>query len=591
MINSLAVQFAVLSLLVNLSYAAQWTPGDMNPGKLPQPNDTKMIKPDCDGTPCGYEIHYFTTQASTPDPKTILYISGGPGQIVPRDRPNLHDLKDTFNIVYFDIRGAGLSSPQKGVDNSTDRFLRAKYVVKDIEEIRKKVLVDKPWDAIYGHSAGTVFAQMYAEQFGKITPTNNKVAVKSLILSAPISRHKDNDRARAQQIATNLQNILENINDVECPFKQTDEPFHITFPRLANALTPIFIAGLFTDRPDALLTATNNFCFLDSTRVKNIKLALENKLELMSNYGSITFVLENHKELATADKALTRPAKRFQDDFPYPDMFFFSLRQLDRLGSPKKKSSDQVPIIRTAQVDAALVLGYYLDSPLDAVDTGSTKCNPKAPFLRTLNSKGVDTYCRRFGTIPDHDKKLEEARSSTRSERTANVLGINEGIHRWAVKLMAARPEGCNRGEEFLAFASNPGSDKKTTARNIAGRVGFVANEYICAWDPAKHKQDIPTLILKGSQDAAIHGCQAEHFFREGLLHAKKEFIEFQDLGHDWISEIKPDRKGDLTTLLAKFIHDPNKFRGTGGVDETTMTRLNAKWGTPASFAEAGCTW
>ena len=57
-------------------------------------------------------------------------------------------------------------------------------------------------------------------------------------------------------------------------------------------LTPIFVAGLFSNRPDVLLTATNNFCFLDSTRIKDIKSALENKLKLMSNYGSITFVLE-----------------------------------------------------------------------------------------------------------------------------------------------------------------------------------------------------------------------------------------------------------------------------------------------------------
>ena len=200
---------------------------------------------------------------------------------------------------------------------------------------------------------------------------------------------------------------------------------------------PIFIAGLFNTRSDALLTATNNFCFLDSTQIKKIKSALENKLELMSNYGSITFALENYKELANADT-------QFQREFPYPPVFFFSLRALDRLGSPTKKGSDQVPIIRTAQVDAALVLGYYLDSPMDTADTGSTKCNSKAPFFRTLNSDGVDTYCRRFGTIPDYDNALEQLRNSNRSERAANVLGISEGIHRWPVKLMPASPESCN---------------------------------------------------------------------------------------------------------------------------------------------------
>ena len=181
MINLLAVQFALLSLLVNLSYAAQWTSEDMNPGKLPQPTNAKTIKPDCDGTPCGYEIHYFTSQPSNPGGKpVILYISGGPGQIVNRKQPDLKDLEAKFHVVYFDIRGAGLSAPQTAVDNSTDRFLRAKHVVKDLEEIRKKVLVDEPWDAIYAHSAGTVFAQLYAQQFGEITKTNSKVRVKTL---------------------------------------------------------------------------------------------------------------------------------------------------------------------------------------------------------------------------------------------------------------------------------------------------------------------------------------------------------------------------------------------------------------------------
>jgi pimeloyl-ACP methyl ester carboxylesterase len=222
MINLLTVLFAVLSLLLDRTHAAQWTPDEMNPGKLDPPRDAMSITPDCDGT-CGYNVHYFVTKprrlgpGSTP---TILYISGGPGQIVDRNHPDLDAVKDNFNIVYFDIRGAGLSAPRNAVKNNDDKFLRAKYVVKDIEEIRKQVLRDKAWDAIYGHSAGTMFAQLYAEQFGKVTPTNPNARVKTLILSAPISRHIDNEPFRAALIATNLKNILMNNTDLECSWKQ-----------------------------------------------------------------------------------------------------------------------------------------------------------------------------------------------------------------------------------------------------------------------------------------------------------------------------------------------------------------------------------
>ena len=131
-----------------------------------------------------------------------------------------------------------------------------------------------------------------------------------------------------------------------------------------------------------------------------------------------------------------------------------------------------------------------------------------------------------------------------------------------AGKVDGGPAQGCNRGSQFLAFANNLANDKKT-AKQLLGKVGFETNKDICAWDAAKHKHSVPSLILRGSMDAATHGCQAEHFFKAGLLNTKKEFVEFPDLGHDWISEIKPERKGDLRTLLGKFINDPAQFGET----------------------------
>ena len=183
MIQILFVQAMLFLMLETATHGAEWKPDDMNPGKL-MATIEKFVTADCDGTPCDYKIAYFTSGPPIPGQKTILYIIGGPGPIVNRKRElrDLNELESKFRIVYFDIRGAGLSAPQGAVDNVNDKFLRAKYVVKDIEEIRKQVLGDDPWDAIYGHSAGTVFAQMYAKQLGKITPTNNKVKVKTPII-------------------------------------------------------------------------------------------------------------------------------------------------------------------------------------------------------------------------------------------------------------------------------------------------------------------------------------------------------------------------------------------------------------------------
>jgi len=573
----LAAQFAVLLLLSNLSYAAQWKSVDMNPGKLEAPatRDATSIKPDCDGTPCGYDIHYFSTQSSRPGAKTILYISGGPGQIVDRKQPELDPLKDSFNIVYFDIRGAGLSAPQSAVDNSTDKFLRAKYVIKDIEEIRKKILVDKPWDAIYGHSAGTVFAQLYAEQFGKISRMNDKVRVKTLILSAPISRHIDNEPFRAEMIATNLKNILENNTELECPWKQPARSMIAgVLNRIERAAARLLDFFVFDQLK--FLKSTNNFCFLDSTRIDNIRATLEKKLNLIGlTYGSVSFVFENHKDLAKDDS-------QFRNDFPYPDKFFLALRLLDRLGSPRQKESDLDFEKRSLQVDAALVLGYYLDSPRPQ-DASSKKCNSKAQFFSSLFPDIADVYCRRF----EEAAEMDTAAGKGRSTRAANVLGIHEGIHRWPVRLMGRPPQGCNRGSQFLAFANDPGNDKKT-AKELLSRVGFETNKDICAWDAAKHKHSVPSLILKGSMDAATHGCQAEHFFKAGLLNTNKIFVEFPDLGHDWISEIKPERKDDLRTLLEKFVNDPAQFKENGDAKQA-LTRLGAINRTAASSAASGC--
>ena len=50
------------------------------------------------------------------------------------------------------------------------------------------MLQSRPWDTIYAHSWGTVIAQRYAAKYGG--PNEPAPKVKSLILSAPVDRHR-----------------------------------------------------------------------------------------------------------------------------------------------------------------------------------------------------------------------------------------------------------------------------------------------------------------------------------------------------------------------------------------------------------------
>jgi pimeloyl-ACP methyl ester carboxylesterase len=112
--------------------------------------------------------------------RTVLFMSGGPGEINRPGSSNFGDLAG-YRIVYFHLRGAGFSQLPRS--NYFDRFLRTRYAVGDIEKIRQDLLKDKPWAAIVAHSYGTVLAQQYASKYGT-------EKVRKLVLSAPLSRHK-----------------------------------------------------------------------------------------------------------------------------------------------------------------------------------------------------------------------------------------------------------------------------------------------------------------------------------------------------------------------------------------------------------------
>src|SRR6266480_2447121 len=109
---------------------------------------------------------------------------------------------DGHNVAYLHVRGSGLSQiPQP---NKFDRFLRADYVVEDIEKLRVKLLGnDIPWDAIWGESHGAVIAQRYAYKYGT-------AGVKKLVLVAPPSRSLESHSHRRSLMISNLEAIITN---------------------------------------------------------------------------------------------------------------------------------------------------------------------------------------------------------------------------------------------------------------------------------------------------------------------------------------------------------------------------------------------
>jgi pimeloyl-ACP methyl ester carboxylesterase len=182
--------------------ADSWTSRDMGEPGEAEANLLKLrLLPDgktfpanlhCDQRPsaCEFQLAYFLPDGFDLSKKqrlNILYIPGGPGAIVDSDSRSavLRLLERKFNVVYFHPRGMAKSA----IDGSKeyDQFLRADYVVEDIEKLRLELLKSRPWDAIYAHSWGTVIAQRYAAKYGKPKDPNPKVL--SLILSGPVDRH------------------------------------------------------------------------------------------------------------------------------------------------------------------------------------------------------------------------------------------------------------------------------------------------------------------------------------------------------------------------------------------------------------------
>ncbi|HKY08804.1 MAG TPA: alpha/beta fold hydrolase [Candidatus Binatia bacterium] len=299
--------------------------------------------------PCEFQLAYFLGNGFDLEQKqrrNILYIPGGPGAIIDsEDRSaSLRLLEKKHNVVYFHPRGMA----QSAIDGRKeyDRFLRADYVVEDIEKLRQAVLQTRPWNAIYGHSWGTVIAQRYAAKFGT-------AKVSSLILSGPVDRHRsDTQDARTRMVLENLKATYsyyrsQGADKCQCAASTFLKPIVTDF---SNPQITIF---------DNRLGASDNFCFLSGEIIERILQRLEQIIPQIENYyGSADVIVDHFSAL--------RKDPKFQEKFGrFPVEFFAAIRHLQMGGAPEKGGVVFVADSRS-RINAAFVIGHALaaDDPI-----------------------------------------------------------------------------------------------------------------------------------------------------------------------------------------------------------------------------------
>ena len=505
-------------------------------------------------TECKFDLHYFfsrnydgpgSNRELTSNGKPwILFISGGPGEIVHREQPYLWymDWHKKANIVYFDVRGTGFSMIP--ASKTYDEFLHAKYVVEDIEALRKSLLKEcdfssegncngvTRWNAIYANSWGTIVAQMYASKY--------RHNVDKLILAAPVSRgHHSTDEARRKMMVDNLLDIFDKHSTERCLWDGND-------PLVKHRSSP------FSD-----LSGVENFCFLTKRKKPFIKDIQESFGTLLNNieteYGSVNFVTSFYNQF--------RDDSEFRQKYPYPREFFDAIRELEDFGSGELQGLSFDPTIRQRKIGTAMYLAYYLWLPKLALTQQdhflypgngefAPECVHDTDFFGGLQDTPHDNlkynFCMR---IVSAWVDLNSTPSSlNQSARARSVFSLNDGLAQWIFEIMKRERrvdhQGCFRGNDIQDIAKGDARlqtvvIKSTVIKEQAGKLGLKGTDRICPWDPARFNHDVDTLVLKGGADAITAGEQAEYIFEKGLTSDRRALIEFPGVGHAMNYQVK----------------------------------------------------
>ena len=502
---------------------------------------------------CTFELHYFEGRqrqlAPTERDKVVLYIPGGPGDIVDREKHALSFAEMGVRLVYFDVRGTGYSVIPE--TNDYDQFLRAKYVVEDIEALRRKTfnecsekqlwdrfegpsdelnckVVETPtkWDAIYAHSWGTVVAQIYAKTYGD--------RVRRLILSAPVSRaHIDTGAARRGRLVKNLIEIFRQggAGGGACSWPSDGVIFKMT-----------------AEQKQLL---TEKFCFLTETKLKQIEQKFMSLLiDVERLYGSTAFVGRFY--------SLVLQDEDFRRRYRYRVEFYKALRALEWFGGGELPGFRFENQVREKKIDAALFLGYFLlleplpDLPDNPDNLPPFECRDNSPFIALTSPSNVvrGLFCvrvnkvfQRIGLQDVHDDSL----------RAQTVFGIFDGVARWIFHIQGKggplKQDSCFKVEVLQKIAVEKLFSEKKAVRNVVKRIGLMGvdlNSEICPWDASEYKHDVETLILAGDADPITAGNQAIYVLEHGLTPGRRVLIQFPGAGHLMAPQLKIDKTNGM---------------------------------------------
>lgn len=363
---------------------------------------------DPDDTEAGeFDLFYFKQEPQGPGRgrKTLLFCAGGPGQIVrPLDDNFVKFLRDqntAYRVVHFHLRGSGFS--QFPPSNDFDRFLRTRYAVNDIEEIRKDVLGDEPWDGIVGYSYGTVLAQQYASWSDK----QKKKRVRKLILIGPLSMHK---------------------------FKSVTSPAQAThvFDEYTNAEAEIrqqVLTKILTNKKHEEFKTLNENGNDDDKRdlkIRDLKIKLSQVfMQIEKEFGSEQFVFEQYDKLKAKLKAVLGDH--------YSPNFFSALRQLRMIGWQNPDTGG----FPGRQIEAAKVIALglmpKLRSKLGEVDSGeASPVGRSDEAYRTHYVMQIyDGVRPRFlKALLADDKRIISDALKKSTGRVGGTLGVHEFIEK-----------------------------------------------------------------------------------------------------------------------------------------------------------------
>ena len=101
----------------------------------------------------GYKLYY--ERLGNPEGEPVVFMHGGPGGGIKEDYRKFFD-PEFYNVLLFDQRGAGRSTPHAGLEQNTTWKL-----IEDIEAFREYFGVEK-W-MVFGGSWGSTLSMVYAE--------------------------------------------------------------------------------------------------------------------------------------------------------------------------------------------------------------------------------------------------------------------------------------------------------------------------------------------------------------------------------------------------------------------------------------------